>query len=184
MEAIKEGYIRISELLSIYQAYAFVPKEKLKKAQEIGTDIHTAIESYFKGDFSPLDSKKNPYFQSFLQFATSNNIDPVLMEERMYSETLKITGRLDLLANVDGTLMIIDWKTGSWAHPEIWQLQGTFYRMLLQENGKPVPDCFTFVKLNREGHSPDLYTFQYTEKCEKICRQTLEIYDYFLPRLT
>ncbi len=58
MELLKEGYTRVSEILSIFQAYSFVPREKLKKAQDIGTDIHSAIEEYFKEGFTPLDRKK------------------------------------------------------------------------------------------------------------------------------
>lgn len=179
MEEIPEGYIRVSSILQIFQAYAFVPKEKLKKAQEVGIDIHEAIKSFFDGSFQPLELKKAPYMESFLRWVNGRDIDPILSEKRLYDHSLRLTGQIDLLAKIDGQLHLIDFKTGSWAHPEIWRLQATFYRMLLQAAEMPVPEKFLFIQLLRDGTDPILFPFTYRPEDQDACLHAYRMYWYF-----
>lgn len=185
MEQIKEGYTRVSSILAIFQAYSFVPRDKLKKAQDLGTGIHEAIDSYFKYEFSPLDSRKTPHFQSFLTWAEQFNPRPLLTETRFYDDHWKITGKLDLLAMLGDEIVLIDFKTGSWAHPQIWQLQATFYRYLLTVNGyRSLPNKFMFVQLNADSAQSRIFEFDYDKKNLQVCKHALRCFQYFDRRLT
>ena len=184
MEKIPDGYTRVSEILSIFQSYAHVPKDKLKRAQDVGTDVHEAIETYLKGDFIPLGSKLSPYFDSFLHWVQNVKMTPILMEERLFDHGQLITGRIDLLAEIDGKNVLVDFKTGSWAHPEIWKLQGTFYRGLLEgywlgNDGPEMPDKFLFIQLQRDGSPPILFNFDFDPLDVAVCTAALRCYHYF-----
>lgn len=179
-ELILPEYTRVSTILSVFQAYSFVPTAKLKRAQDIGTDIHEAIEHYFKDGFTPLDSKRGPYFDSFLWWADIFIPTPLLFEERFYDQKLMITGRIDLLCKIEGIPHLIDFKTGSWAHPEIWELQMTFYRYLLEVNEYPVlPNRFLVLQLDKEGREPVKYEFKYDERNLEICLCAWRMWKYF-----
>jgi len=180
MESILPGYARITEILGMYQAYAFVDRGRLKKATDIGTDIHAAIEAYLNEEFYPLHGSLEGYFSSFLFWLTNNEVKPIIQEKRYYDADLKITGKLDLLASVNGKTVLVDFKTGSWSHPEIWRLQGTFYRHLLALEGKdPIPDQFVFLQLQRTGDHPIMFNFDYNPKDWEICKKSVEIFRWF-----
>lgn len=178
-----EEYTRVSEILAIFQAYAHVDRAKLKKAQDIGTNIHAAIESYFKDEFIPLDSRKAPYFESFLKWADSFHPIPIASETRLYDHTLRITGQFDLTCTISGTPYLIDFKTGSWAHPEIWELQMTFYRYLLQVNDLPRPNNFMIVQLAKDGKAPTLFEFTHDPTNYETCMKALDCYRWFKDRV-
>ena len=179
MDLIPEGYTRVSDILSIYQSYAHIPKERLKKAQEIGTDVHSAIEAFLNEDFRPLASNKNPYFDSFLCWAVKVRFKPLFMEKRLFDHNLKITGRIDFLCEMDDEIVLVDFKTGSWAHPEIWKLQGTFYRHLLEIGDYPVPDKFLFLQLQKDGSEPKKFEFTHLPCDWIVCEAALISHAYF-----
>lgn len=184
MEMILEGYARVSDILRIFQGYAYVPKEKLKKAQDVGTDIHEAIEWYYKNNFKPLEGHLGGYFESFLKWAKTNPLKVLFTEKRIYDDVFKITGKLDLLAEINGQNVLIDFKTGSWAHPEIWRLQGTFYRSLIElewltQDGPFPPEQFLFIQLMKDGSAPIIYKFDYSPNDWGICLSAINCYRYF-----
>ena len=179
-EIIDPKYTRVSQILSIFQSYAHVPHSKLKKAQDTGTEIHGAIEAYFRDEFEPIQAKNCPYFESFLQWADILHPNPIRVEERLYDDKLLITGKIDLLAGIDDAYYLIDFKTGSWAHPKIWELQLTFYRHLLGLYLLPkLPNKFMVVHLKAEGTAPDLYESKYDHKNLEVCMAALKCYRHF-----
>ena len=184
MDRDLEKYIRVSSILGIFQAYSYVEPAKLKKAIEIGTGIHEAIESYFKQEFQPLVKKQEPYFQSFLQWVDAFHPKPIVCEERFWDDSLMITGKIDLLATIDEEPYLIDFKTGSWAHLEAWELQLTFYRFLIQSHGTfHVPNKFMIVHLQKSGEAPKIYTFDFKEETLQCCFSALRCYEFFKKNL-
>lgn len=184
MELLKPGYARVSQILSIFQAYSQVRPEKLKKAQDIGTHIHTAIEEYFDGTFYALTGQLDLYFSSFLKWVENQDFKILMVEKRFYDHELRITGRIDLLADINGEVTLIDFKTGSWAHREIWKLQATFYRYLIgmsEEYDFQPPNKFIFVQLQKDGSAPIAYEMTYEPSDWNVCESALTCYQYFCP---
>lgn len=180
MEVILPNATRVTTILSIFQAYSHVRPGKLKRAQDIGTDIHEAIESYFNGTFSGLDAKKMPYFTSFLEWVKAANPEVLIYEKRFYDRKKLITGKLDLLCRINGMLYLVDFKTGSWCHPEIWELQSTFYRWLLEQNDYlPLPNNFMTVVLKSDGSPSQLFEYTFKQTTFEICMAAWECYRYF-----
>jgi len=81
-----------------------------------------------------IDQAENSYLK-FLAWKKSKSIDVVLVEKPLVSELHRYGGTLDILAEVDGILELIDLKTGSGIYPEHFVQVGGGYWQLAFENG-------------------------------------------------
>ena len=77
------------------------------------------------------------------------------IELSMWSDHLKVAGTADLIADYNGELAVIDWKTGSYVKKDEYVfhyiLQGTAYCHMLAEMYKLVPKkvvICTFIRFN------------------------------------
>lgn len=108
------------------------------QAQEIGTQSHKIIENYLSNRLSLEEF-------DLLPIAHFNNLKPYLdnisdvasIEQRMYSDKLKVAGTSDLIAKYDGELSIIDYKTKRKPQKDEYlyeyYLQTTCYAQMFQE---------------------------------------------------
>ncbi len=108
------------------------------QSQDVGTQSHKIIEDYLSNSLSPDEF-------DLLPIAHFNNLKPYLenisdiisIEQRMYSDKLKVAGTSDLIARYNGELSIIDYKTKR--KPQIdeymyeYYLQTTCYSQMFQE---------------------------------------------------
>ena len=124
-----------------------------KRSTNRGTKYHSIVEDYFNNN---LDLKKYSKFPlPVLMFQHSrpvldriNNI--YLQEAALYSKHLEIAGRVDCIAEFDGVLSIIDFKTAAEPKREKYLydyfVQETAYACMLQENyGLSVKQLVTIV---------------------------------------
>lgn len=105
-----------------------------------GTRYHKLVEDYLNNILDKTKYKDMPL--PWFMFNTSqkvldriNNI--YLQEAALYSDVLKIAGRVDCIAEFDGVLSIIDFKTSAKQKPENYLLdyyvQECGYACMLQE---------------------------------------------------
>lgn len=83
-----------------------------KQAQETGTQTHQMIEDYFIGKLRMEDFDLLPiaHFNNLLSLLM--NITPIVgIEQKMYSDRLKVSGMSDCIGYYKGELSIIDYKT-------------------------------------------------------------------------
>lgn len=84
-----------------------------KKAATRGTLIHENCENYLKGvplTFDMFQQEERKMFNHFLPVLDS--IEEIhAMESVLYSDTLKFAGTVDLIAKINGEMVILDWKT-------------------------------------------------------------------------
>lgn len=100
--------------------YAGMTKEQIvekweregKDASQAGTDFHYAIECYYKGKPIDQDVQKTKEWSHFLAFARDHsNLKPYKSEWRVYDESLKLAGTIDMtFITEDGKIWIYDWK--------------------------------------------------------------------------
>ena len=91
-----------------------------KAATSRGTDMHTLTEHYLKNEDLPM-VKPLPeilFKQSKPQLNLINNIHA--LEKSMYSLQLGIAGTVDCIAEYDGELAIIDFKSSKKPKPRKW----------------------------------------------------------------
>jgi genome maintenance exonuclease 1 len=92
-----------------------------RKATHRGTDAHTLIEEYLNN--SDTFSDVLPLSQFLFKQAkpTLNKIDNILCQEKaLYSTHLGIAGSVDCIAEYEGELAVIDFKTSAKPKPREW----------------------------------------------------------------
>jgi genome maintenance exonuclease 1 len=109
------------------------------RAADRGDAVHAMVEKYLNNDLTPTEGYLPEHIAEFnamrLRLKRVSNI--YLQEAALYSETLKIAGRVDCIGDWDGVLSIIDFKTStnntSHMMIEDYYLQTTAYALMFQE---------------------------------------------------
>ena len=112
----------------------------LKEAGRIGTLAHIMIEEFIKGgvvkldDYTPNEiSQAKIAYYSFYNWIANNNVEFHETELKLVSEEYQFGGTFDAICEVNGKLVICDWKTSNDVHSE-FLIQLGAYRQLIQEN--------------------------------------------------
>ena len=124
------------------------------RATQRGTAFHSITEDYIKGELN-LDKylENNPLSVRMFQSAkdTFNRIDNIhCLETFLYSHYLGLAGRVDCIAEFDGELAVIDFKTSTKEKKEDWVehyfVQETAYAaMFLERSGLEVQKIVTLI---------------------------------------
>ena len=123
-----------------------------KKATTRGTDFHEVAQAYLENkelnwdDYRPASKFMFHHAAPYLD--RINNIHAI--ERTLYSEYLGLAGRVDCIAEYDGELAVIDFKTSEKIKPEKWMenyfVQETFYAAAYYElTGIPVKKLITLM---------------------------------------
>jgi genome maintenance exonuclease 1 len=108
------------------------------QAQHVGTQSHKIIEDYLNNilSYDKYDLLPIAHFNNLRPFL-ENISDVICIEQRMYSDKLKVAGTSDLIAKYNGELSIIDYKTKR--KPQVddymyeYYLQTTSYAQMFHE---------------------------------------------------
>lgn len=115
---------------------------------DIGTCCHYMIQCDVAGEEPDLDAfspatvraAENGYIK-WLDWRKGKAFRLILSEEPLVSEAHRFGGTIDIYAEVDNTLTLLDLKTsGSGIWPEM-KHQVSAYKMLLEEHGHKVDEC-------------------------------------------
>jgi len=108
-----------------------------KAATSRGTDLHTLVENYLYNRDLPT---VQPISDFLFKIAKTelNKIDNIYcLEGALYSKQLGVAGTTDCIAEFDGELSVIDFKTSKKPKPRDWIenyfVQAMFYGMALYE---------------------------------------------------
>ena len=105
-----------------------------------GTQYHSIVENYLNKELNIEDYKEYPL--PVVMFEHSKKIldrisNIYLQEAALYSDNLEVAGRVDCIAEFDGVLSIIDFKTSAEPKRELYLydyfVQETAYACCLQE---------------------------------------------------
>lgn len=123
-----------------------------------GTRMHKLCEDYIDGnEIDPSDYN----FEDQLNFSMirrylDSHVDNIHVQEaRLYSDYLKMAGTVDLVAEYDGRMSIIDFKTAKKMKEESWILnyfcQATSYAIMYEERtGIPVPQIVIMIMVDED----------------------------------
>ena len=130
-----------------------------KVATTIGNALHDNSEKYLKNemtteDISNLSNMDKWMFKSFKNLL--DRIDNVIaLETALYSDNLKIAGRVDCIAEFDGVPAIIDFKNAKKPKKEEWIedyfLQATFYSYAFYERTGRLIENIRILVCVRDG---------------------------------
>lgn len=136
-------------------------QRELAKASEIGSQAHALIEWTLKarmleqpGPAPRITDKAQWSFMAWEDWAKSVELKPIFVEQVVYSENYGYAGTLDLLAEVNGKLTVLDWKTGKAVYCEA-HLQNAAYRQAIREMGHGDPVQGIIVRLPKVETDPE-----------------------------
>jgi genome maintenance exonuclease 1 len=143
-----------------------------------GTKFHTLVEKYLRNQEYEIESPlQKQMFMDSREYL--NKIDNIhLLESRLYSDHLRMAGTVDCIAEFDGRLSVIDFKTSSRPkdkqYIESYFLQATAYSIMFEERtGIPVPRIAIIISV--EGESAQVFT----EKRDSYVQQLLHYRDAY-----
>ena len=129
-----------------------------RQALSRGTSVHTLIEDYIQGKESKNVMPNNYDMFTRLRDVADEHIDNIkVIEGLMYSDHLRAAGTVDMIAEFDGVLSVIDWKTAARrkTRSKIYNYfkQEAAYAVMFEEmTGTPVSQLVTVIT-TQEGES-------------------------------
>jgi len=143
------------------------------KASRRGTSVHSVCESYIKNEDGFLDGQTPNIIELF------KTIEPFLervdnihgVELALYSKHFGVAGRTDLIAEFDGVLSVIDYKTSNKIKKKEWCesyfAQAAFYGIAYEELTKiPVSQVVIVIAVDEEH--PQLFVEKRDDWVDKI----------------
>lgn len=140
--------------------------DKRDEAASIGTAAHAAVEAYIKGkdpdqairhllpitDQEKLESAYQSAwqaFQSYLNWTQQTRLKIVEQETPLVSEKYRYGGTLDAIGEIDGKLVMLDWKTSARIYQD-YLIQLAAYNQLWVENTGKVLHGFHLCKFSKD----------------------------------
>ena len=127
------------------------------KASRQGTRVHNICEAYIKNEYGYLDGRMPNEIDMFTSIQSLlDRIDNIhVVEGAVYSDELQLAGRTDLIAEFDGNLSVIDYKTSrkikNWEMCHSYFMQGAFYAYAYEERtGIPVHNIVIIMAVENE----------------------------------
>ena len=128
-----------------------------RQASSRGTRVHNICESYIQNQVGILEGELPDAIEMF------NSIVPLLdridnihvVEGALYSDDLGVAGRTDLIAEFDGNLAVIDYKTSrkpkNWEMCHSYFMQGAFYAYAYEElTGTPLNNIIIIMAVEND----------------------------------
>jgi len=193
-DSIREGYVRVTQILSSYQDFSRIDPAVLERKAKIGTEVHEAIEAHYRNDFFPVSEPALDYIHAFnsavhgafevfspvLDFSNIVVGKVMLMEKRYYSDMMKITGKIDMIGlnRETGKSYLIDYKTTYSANYRMWEMQMALYMLLIQENEEIKLDGAKILHLKKSG-AYKIVDLDITPKIFGMAKAAVDIYHHF-----
>jgi len=96
-------------------------KHITSEAADTGSNVHNFIEAYLAGEGGqmPASLQGQSACKAFLKWYEDHpNVNILASEMKVYHPELKYAGTVDAVAEIDGDLYVIDFKTSSKVYPE------------------------------------------------------------------
>lgn len=159
-------------------------KKEQQRCADRGTAVHKMIEDYINNVHYDDTIKEHDYqnVKIFNQMRTRlKKIDNVRVQEvPLYSDTLKVAGRVDCVAEYDGVLSIIDFKTANNTKSSEmvydYFLQCTAYAIMYSELfNEPIEDIVVIIGVEK-GLAPMLYKKKIDDYVEPLLKRIHKFY--------
>ena len=115
-----------------------IPEDILEAAAARGNRVHDWCEHFLLGQRQPIPAAHDEELRcsAFMDWFEETSPEVVEVEKLVYSNEIRVAGKLDILIEEDGKLAIVDIKTGS--SPRVYTsypIQQAFYSLAVREMG-------------------------------------------------
>ena len=156
-----------------------------RQASGRGTRVHNTIEKYLLNELTEMDIRRmmpdlKDMFRKIRPFIDEHIGTIYGVEKRLYSDRLRIAGTCDCIAEWDGVISIIDWKTSNYQKDKCqidnYFMQTTAYADMVYERVN-IPIQRVVVAINVEHEGSQVYV---EEKDNYLAKLESCINDYYL----
>ena len=154
-----------------------------KAAAGRGTSLHTLVEQFIKSDgYNTITLENNKNAKLFKQIHPFlGRIGEIhIIEKALYSDILKVAGRVDLIGEFDGKLSVIDFKTSTKVKEEHWitdyLLQETFYSVAFGAIFPERIEQIVTIMTVEEGNTPQLFIKKPGDYIEELVLRVKKYY--------
>ena len=116
----------------------------MKESSELGTKVHSLCESYLYNEKLRCDDMEAIDVFNRLRFVLGNINNIYCLEAPLHSDILKVAGTVDCIAEYNGVLSVIDFKTSRKPKKEEWIedyfIQAFFYSAAFFEMTGAIPE--------------------------------------------
>lgn len=152
------------------------------RASTRGTSVHEIIEKYIDNNENFQDGYTPDIINSFLDLKPilDERIGKVYAQEApLYSNHLGVAGRVDCVAEFDGKLSIIDFKTSMKPKRLDWIknyfMQESAYSIMWEERtGRPITQLVTIISV--DNHEPQIF-IEHRDNWVRPLRDTIAQYN-------
>jgi hypothetical protein len=163
------------------------------KRASYGTAVHLQIEQYMTTNTPPEDP--SPEFEAFLEWKSSHEMVPVMVEKAVFDEDVMMAGTLDSLWKTpNGDNIIVDWKcsrsidqsnnfgeTGLGIASDLpnsnfhrYGLQQAIYKFILESKyGVPVAECRLLQLV--DSHYHEITLPDYSDRVKLLWEQLTDL---------
>jgi genome maintenance exonuclease 1 len=158
--------------------------KETKRTAQRGTAVHAMIEAYLQNEEVPANATKlknipialndiAEFNSTKLFLKKINNI--ALQESPLYSDVLKVAGRVDCIAEYDGVLSVLDFKTSTNSKTEHmaqdYFLQTAGYALMFHEQYNVQIDQLVIIMTVEKGAVPLVFRKQVADYFEPLCER-------------
>ena len=130
--------------------YDGIDRAVIAKAAEKGTSVHQTIENYICFGIEDINPDYKAYFDEFLAFWSEIQPIPIATEMKLYHKFLMYAGTGDLLCEIGGKVVLIDYKTTAQLNPMLTRVQLEAYDKAIESHGLKV-DGKAILHLRKDG---------------------------------
>jgi|TARA_B100000073_G_scaffold171028_1_gene141405 genome maintenance exonuclease 1 len=179
------GHKAIEGIKKWEQRVGWTKAESIRRSSSWrGTKFHGIVEEYFKGNLEKVkESKGLPSYLFGFARETLDRIDNIhCLEAPLYSDDLCLAGRVDCIAEFDGELAIIDFKTTGtlkkedWLHKYFVQ-EAAYAYMYYERTGVEVKKLVT-LSVAEDGQTQVVQKYDKIPYVDTLC-QWIKDYRYF-----
>ena len=157
--------------------YKGIPDRVLAKAAGRGDAVHNAIENWLKFGFVDIPREFEGYMEAFLDWWGKMNPEPVGSELKTYHKIHRYAGTVDLLCNIGGKLVLIDYKTTAQVSEMTCGVQLEAYAKALESHGIK-PEEKRILQPKKDGSWKE-YMFPANDvKCWRVFGACKTLYEY------
>lgn len=92
-------------------AYLLAARNEGTTGRERGSRIHAKLESILRREPVTVDPRDAPAIEGARAWLNQHAVRPIQVEAYLINETLGYGGTCDLVAEIDGVIWLLDWKT-------------------------------------------------------------------------
>jgi hypothetical protein len=127
-------------------------RRESSKALNVGSEVHNFCEEHMKGKAPPMlkGEEAGHAALAFIKWFMSHDIDPIGIENKVYSISHNYCGTVDLIAVIDGKLTLLDYKTSKSIYPENFYQTAAYKFAYEEETGDKIEQTM-IVRLDKYG---------------------------------